>query len=86
MNKIFVVIILLVTSVFSAYAQPGNIKGKVYELDTKGMKVPIPFVNVYWNDIFKGTVTDEEGEFVIEKSDSEILEGYHRYRSDKTLF
>lgn len=65
MNKLSLIIIILILLSFTSYSQQDNIIGKVFELDEKGEKVPLPFVNIYWSGSTIGTVTDENGGFTI---------------------
>ncbi|MBN2519127.1 MAG: TonB-dependent receptor, partial [Bacteroidales bacterium] len=68
MKNIIAVIIFLFTGILPIFSQPVNITGKVSEINDEGIKIPLQFVNVYWNNTLTGTVTDENGEFTIPKS------------------
>jgi len=61
-------ILLLYSNNFSQ-----NLKGKVYELDDKGEKIPLIGTNVFWEGTQVGTITDEEGFFYLQKIDSDHL-------------
>ena len=50
-----------------------NLKGKVYELDDKGEKIPLIGTNVFWEGTQVGTTTDENGFFELKKIDSDQL-------------
>ena len=50
-----------------------SLKGKVYELDDKGEKIPLIGTNVFWEGTQVGTITDEEGFFYLQKIDSDHL-------------
>jgi outer membrane receptor for ferrienterochelin and colicin len=72
--KNIIVSIILFTAILPIFGQTEKISGKVSELNNEGIKVPLPFVNVYWNGTTSGTVTDDNGRFIIFKPDSDINE------------
>ncbi len=57
---LFSIILILSTQVKS---QNQSIHGYVLELNTKGVEVSIPGVNVYWSGTTRGTSTNVEGHF-----------------------
>lgn len=66
MKNKHLILILLLTLVFSFTAFAQNIiEGTVYE-QVNGKKQPLPGVNVYWKIANVGTVTDEHGHYSIE--------------------
>lgn len=62
-------------------------KGKVYELDAKGNKVPIPGVNIMVEGTSHGTVTDLDGNFEIpvEGKKKELIFSYVGYQKVRIL-
>jgi outer membrane receptor for ferrienterochelin and colicins len=70
MKLIFFLLFALLISV-NLYSQ--SLKGKVYELDDKGKKVPLIGTNVFWEGTLAGTTTDENGFFNLQKIDSDHL-------------
>ena len=60
--------LLLATSVY-----PQSLKGKVYELDEKGKKIPLIGTNIFWEDTQTGTTTDENGFFDLKKINNDHL-------------
>lgn len=62
---------LTLTTVSTVNAQ--SLKGKVYELDDKGDKVPLVGTNVFWDGTQIGTTTDENGFFNLKKIESDHL-------------
>lgn len=62
---------LTLTTVSSVNAQ--SLKGRVYELDDKGDKVPLVGTNVFWDGTQIGTTTDENGFFNLKKIESDHL-------------
>ncbi len=42
------------------------VRGKVWAYKGEGIKVPLPFASVYWEGTTKGTITDAEGNFVLQ--------------------
>lgn len=88
MHKLFIIIICFILPIFPVYAQYNEIKGRVHELDEQGNSIPLPFVNVYWSGTTVGTVTDEDGDFIIQRQpvDSNMLVfSYIGYLSDTIL-
>lgn len=64
--KYFLVVSLILTGIlfsFSSFSQKSTIKGKVTEQDSNE---PIPFVNIEVKDQKKGTLTDLNGDFILE--------------------
>lgn len=49
----------------------GSIKGKVFEINEEGKKVPVYSANVYWMETMKGETTNKKGKFKIEKQSEE---------------
>jgi outer membrane receptor for ferrienterochelin and colicins len=64
MKFIFYSLFALIISV-NLYSQ--SLKGKVYELDDKGEKIPLIGTNVFWEGTQVGTTTDENGFFNLQK-------------------
>lgn len=60
--------LILTSNIFSQ-----SLKGKVYELDDKGKKLPLIGTNVFWENTQAGTTTDENGFFELKKVDSDHL-------------
>ncbi len=50
-----------------------SLKGKVYELDDKGEKIPLIGTNVFWEGSQVGTTTDENGFFNLRKIETDHL-------------
>jgi hypothetical protein len=63
-RKIFLILPLILIG-YSLQAQ--EIKGVVYEKNEQGHKHPLVGVNVCWSGTQSGTVTDEKGNFSIDK-------------------
>jgi outer membrane receptor for ferrienterochelin and colicin len=55
----------------STFAQ--SLKGTVYELDDKGVKIPLIGTNVFWVESQVGTTTDENGFFNLMKIETDHL-------------
>jgi len=70
MKFIFYILLTLI-SISGTYAQ--SLKGKVYELDDEGEKIPLIGTNVFWEGSQVGTTTDENGFFDLKKVDSDHL-------------
>ena len=66
MKTLKLIIISLIFFAFSSttFAQ-GFIEGTVYEESEKGVRTPLPGVNVYWKIVNEGTVTDANGHYKI---------------------
>src|SRR4051812_49411807 len=65
----------------SVHAQTGVIRGRV--IDAKSLQ-PLPFANVYFNQTTAGTVTNEQGEFVlmqVQTGTHELIASYVGYKS-----
>jgi outer membrane receptor for ferrienterochelin and colicins len=60
--------LILTSNIFSQ-----SLKGKVYELDDKGKKLPLIGTNVFWENTQTGTTTDENGFFELKKINSDHL-------------
>jgi len=54
-------------------AQAQTIKGKVVELGSDGKEYGLPGASVFWKDTNIGTTTNENGDFEIERSNTEYL-------------
>jgi iron complex outermembrane recepter protein len=69
-NIIYLFILFLVTGI-STFAQTGNIKGKITNKDGEG----IQFVNITLKNSKQGTVSNEDGEFLLKniKAGSQII-------------
>lgn len=80
-NYIFWVFNLLIVTTFCVNAQV--IKGKVVE-KPQGKETPLVGANVYWANTTKGTVTDIEGKFSLQKVTGAklLVISYAGYKSD----
>ncbi len=89
MKKTIIITILLNYICFHQLTALDNfIIGQVSELTENREKVPLPFVNVYWSGTTHGTVTDETGEFRLEKlsrGDYPLVISFVGYRNDTVL-
>lgn len=70
MKKTHVLVVLFILALQSLYAQH-TLKGKITDADTA---TPLVFVNIYLPQFEKGTITNDNGEFVIEN----IPNGNHK--------
>ena len=81
MSKLYVIVFSMLISV-SAFAGP--IKGKVLE-KKESNSVPLVGVNVYWEGTTVGTVTDLQGQFLLEpkkSKDNRLVFSYVGYQND----
>jgi len=89
MNRLtlFCISIILPAFFININAQQGILTGLVQEVNQKGILSPLPFVNIYWLGTQKGTVTNEKGEFTIERKagNERIVVSYVGYKND-TIF
>jgi iron complex outermembrane recepter protein len=71
MKHIIKLLIILITSSISIFAQSGNVKGKLTNKDGEG----IQFVNITIKNSTQGTTSNEDGEFLLKnvKASSQIL-------------
>ena len=65
MKKLGLIIISILFILPSIDAQ--TVSGKVFGVDEKGKKTPLPGVNIYWVHNLDGTITDVQGKFEIVK-------------------
>lgn len=67
----------------ASFAQ-GNLNGKVFGLDENGAKTPLIKASVHWLGTGVGTLTDNNGEFVINRviSTNKLVVSYVAYKSD----
>lgn len=65
-------------------ASPALIKGKVWALNEKGERVPLPFASVFWAGTTEGTTSDPSGEFRLASVNgaSLLVASFVGYRSD----
>jgi len=82
MKSIYLLLILIVFNIINVQAQ--NITGKVYELNEQKQKIPLPSVNIYWENTSIGTSTNESGSYTIPKSSqsSKLVISYIGYKTD----
>ena len=81
MNKLYAIAFSMLISV-AAFAEP--IKGKVLE-KKESNSVPLVGVNVYWAGTTVGTVTDLQGQFLLESKkskDNRLVFSYVGYQND----
>ena len=73
MKNIFIFILCSFTYVaFSQSSQKSHfLKGQVYQTDSLGEKIPVPYANLYWMETTQGVITDSIGSFSIHKPDLE---------------
>jgi outer membrane receptor for ferrienterochelin and colicins len=69
--KLFLLILLSNLLIITIKAQ--EVRGVVVERNDRGQKQPLTGVNVYWSGTQAGTVTDEKGNFRIQKPDNNAL-------------
>ncbi len=69
-----VLILLGMPMVSIAQINTPSITGKILQTDKQGKQIPVPFANVIWRNTKKGTVTDESGQFSLEKREGNINE------------
>lgn len=69
MKKIAVIHFLWIISI-SLQINGQVVTGIVYELDEQSNKLPIEFVNVYWSGTNQGTITNDKGQFSINKNEN----------------
>ncbi|MCD4737077.1 MAG: TonB-dependent receptor [Bacteroidales bacterium] len=83
LNKI--IIILWVCLICFSVSHAQHLEGIVYESTGKNDKIPLTGVNVFWPGTFRGTVTDENGEFYIhaeQPGDTMLIVSYIGYTND----
>jgi outer membrane receptor for ferrienterochelin and colicin len=81
--KSLLITILILLVFDSGIAQ--TLTGTVYELDEKENKIPLIGTNVYWEGTQTGTTTNENGQFVLDKIESEhphLIVSYIGYEPD----
>jgi hypothetical protein len=88
MKTIFKIIIFVLVLVFHQFKNANSqeiLKGTVFEFNNDNKKNPLPFANVYWLENLKGTSTDENGRFILEKNVSfpaKLVISYVGYKND----
>lgn len=83
MKQLIILFILFPLGIFSQ----DTIKGMVMEANTENKHVPLPGANVYWLDTTVGTVTDENGNFIIPyKSDyNKLVISFIGFKTDTLM-
>jgi len=67
-NIILLILLFGIASGFPDTLWSQNIRGSVYEMGEKHEKLPLTGVNIFWAGTTRGTVTDPDGNFSIEKT------------------
>jgi len=82
-KKIFVFILLLVSSYYVSLAQ-GSVHGKVFGLDENDNKAPLAKSSVVWMGTQKGVLTDKKGEFSIQRvpNSDKLVISFVGYKTD----
>lgn len=83
MKKIFVFILLLVSSYYVSLAQ-GSVRGSVFGLDENDNKTPLAKSSVVWMGTQKGVLTDKKGEFSIQRvpNSDKLVISFVGYKTD----
>jgi outer membrane receptor for ferrienterochelin and colicin len=78
MRKIIIIFGLVL--LFQGFGFSQEVSGKVFEINDKGKKEPLPGVNIYWAHNLNGTTSDIQGKFEIRSAidhESEFNEENH---------
>lgn len=91
MKKYLIILCAILLRVESINAQTApelkNVKGTVYEIDSKNNKVPLPFANIHWEGTTQGTVADDNGKFTLPLSpqSNKLIASFVGYTNDTLI-
>ena len=86
--KKYILILLFLILLWQISVQGQAVHGNVSELNDNQETVPLPFVNVYWSGTQHGTVTDENGDYIISRhgdGDYPLVFSFVGYANDTLL-